>query len=281
MSNKTLPALRPTGPSKGHSAPLSPPTPRGNKQSPIRRHGTSFKGDCSLQHGHEDLKKLDEKVDMLLRKVEDLRQDLIASTTLTTMVNKGNNSWASTTNSPSAFSPGHGNTAESGFDRLVGDVMRPDALSVFANNIEKIYEFWKMLHTMTNVPSDAQDTNAFIFKAFQFIDNAMANQEFPHQLCRLTHVALTNMITRFKRIVAADRRKGKIQSRSGYRNAAVVMDLYLDAQGSIADRVHAKRQLNRRIQTSRRWTELARGCPLLLVAYSDEAERLMFVPPPS
>ncbi|EXL63937.1 hypothetical protein FOPG_19794, partial [Fusarium oxysporum f. sp. conglutinans race 2 54008] len=78
----------------------------------------------------------------------------------------------------------------------------------------------------------------------------------------------------FGRAIAVDRKRGRVRSRSGYRNAAIVMDLFLEAQGFIADRVHAKKQLNRRMQTSRRWTHLARGCPLLLVVYSDAAESL-------
>ncbi|KAH7200884.1 hypothetical protein BKA60DRAFT_658228 [Fusarium oxysporum] len=164
---------------------------------------------------------------------------------------------------------------EPDIDQLARSVMRPDALHVVANNMEKVYEFWRMLHTMTSIPNDTPDTNSFILKAFQFIENTMVGQDLPPQLCRFVHVALTNMTARFGRAIAVDRKRGRIRSRSGYRNAAIVMDLFLEAQGFIADRVHAKKQLNRRMQTSRRWTRLARGCPLLLVVYSDAAESLV------
>ncbi|KAM5521066.1 hypothetical protein FOXYSP1_14956 [Fusarium oxysporum f. sp. phaseoli] len=164
---------------------------------------------------------------------------------------------------------------EPDIDQLARSIMRPDALHVFANNMEKVYEFWKMLHTMTSIPNDTPDTNTFILKAFQFIENTMVRQDLPPQLCRLVHVALTNMTARFGRAIAADRKRGRVRSRSGYRNAAIVMGLFLEAQGFIANRVHAKKQLNRRMQTSRRWTHLARGCPLLLVIYSDAAESLV------
>ncbi|KNB16363.1 hypothetical protein FOXG_21642 [Fusarium oxysporum f. sp. lycopersici 4287] len=133
---------------------------------------------------------------------------------------------------------------EPDIDQLARSVMRPDALHVFANNMEKVYEFWKMLHTMTSIPNDTPDTNAFILKAFG-------------------------------RAIAVNRKRGRVRSRSGYRNAAIVMDLFLEAHGFIADRVHAKKQLNRRMQTSRWWTHLASGCPLLLVVYSDAAESLI------
>lgn len=164
-------------------------------------------------------------------------------------------------------------------DQLACNVVRPEALVVFANNVDKIYEFWRMLHTMTNVPDNTQDTSAQIMKAFQFLDNTMANREYPHQLCRLSHIALTSTITRFKKIIGLNRRQGNIRSRSGYRDAAVVMDLYLDSQGIVSDKVQAKKLLNRRIQTSRRWTELASSYPLLLVTYSDAAESLVSVCP--
>ncbi|KAJ9414897.1 hypothetical protein QL093DRAFT_2105438 [Fusarium oxysporum] len=164
---------------------------------------------------------------------------------------------------------------EPDIDQLARSVMRPDALHVFANNMEKVYEFWKMLHTMTSIPNDTPDTNAFILKAFQFIQNTMVRQDLPPQLCRLVHVALTNMTARFGRAIAVNRKRGRVRSRSGYRNAAIVMDLFLEAHGFIADRVHAKKQLNRRMQTSRWWTHLASGCPLLLVVYSDAAESLI------
>jgi hypothetical protein len=55
------------------------------------------------------------------------------------------------------------------------------------------------------------------------------------------------------------------------------MGLYLGTQGTISDRAQAKKQFNRRMQSSRRWTELAGCCPLLMVIYSDAAEKLMSV----
>jgi hypothetical protein len=162
-------------------------------------------------------------------------------------------------------------------DDLARRIFRPDSQAVVANNAEKIYEFWKALHTRTTIPSNSPDLDIYIMRAFQFLDGTMLNRELPHQLSRLSHVALTKMVGSLKKAVAANRRQGKVESRSGYRNAAIVMDLYLNAQELVADRVRAKRHLNRRMQTSRRWTELARGCPLLLVTHADAAESLVLV----
>jgi hypothetical protein len=80
MSNKTLPSLRPGRSNKGKpdSSMLKVDT---RQLEPIHRQKFSLNARCGLYHNQE-FKNLDNKVDIVLRKLEDLKQDLIASNTL-------------------------------------------------------------------------------------------------------------------------------------------------------------------------------------------------------
>ncbi|KAF9763295.1 hypothetical protein IL306_003165 [Fusarium sp. DS 682] len=84
MSNKGLPALRPPGSGKGKPAPaVYSPVSAGGNRNHICCQDLSSKGECAVHRDREELKKLDDKVDAMLRLLEDLKQDLMASTTLT------------------------------------------------------------------------------------------------------------------------------------------------------------------------------------------------------
>ncbi|KAK2692214.1 hypothetical protein QWA68_008217 [Fusarium oxysporum] len=98
MSNKGLPALRPPGSGNRKSAPVCSPVSAGGNQNPI------YCQACAAHRDGEGLKKIDDKIDSVLRQLEDLKQDLIASTTLTAMGNKTSN--CCTTRTCSSFSPG-------------------------------------------------------------------------------------------------------------------------------------------------------------------------------
>ncbi|EXM35595.1 hypothetical protein V3481_005614 [Fusarium oxysporum f. sp. vasinfectum] len=97
MSNKGLPALRPPGSGNGKLAPVCSPISAGGNQNPI------YCQACAAHGDGEGLKKIDDKIDAVLRQLEDLKQDLIASTTLTAMGNKTSNCC---TAKPCSFSPG-------------------------------------------------------------------------------------------------------------------------------------------------------------------------------
>ncbi|KLO99135.1 Uncharacterized protein Y057_5063 [Fusarium fujikuroi] len=98
MSNKGLPALRPPGSGNRTLAPVFSPISAGGYQSPI------YCQSCAAHRDGEGLKKIDDKIDAVLRQLEDLKQDLIASTTLTAMGNKTSN--CLTPKPCSSFSPG-------------------------------------------------------------------------------------------------------------------------------------------------------------------------------
>jgi len=77
MSNKGLPPLRPPGSGNGKLAPVCSPISAGGNQTPI------YCQACAAHRDGEGLKKIDGKIDAVLRQLEDLKQDLIASTALT------------------------------------------------------------------------------------------------------------------------------------------------------------------------------------------------------
>ncbi|CAM1503410.1 Fc.00g081860.m01.CDS01 [Cosmosporella sp. VM-42] len=157
--------------------------------------------------------------------------------------------------------------------QMAESLASPSAIEAFSENIERIYIFWVQLRVGSSFKHGA-DSDDSIVRALQFIDEMIANKENPRQLSRLSHIALINLIEEINK-QSFQRRQGLIQSKSGHRKATLAIDLYLTAQGPVHNKAHAKKQLNRRLQISRRWMEMPAGCPLLLVTLGDAAEKIV------
>lgn len=156
-------------------------------------------------------------------------------------------------------------------------LLRNDVKPFFAQHCEDIFDCWVSLLCKTTLPLNISSMDNRIIIAFQALDEIIAGKDLHPLVSRLAYVQLSCFLSYLKRLVATDRRQGRISSKVGRRNSSVVMDLYLKAQKHIAHTTAVRKQLGRCVRIATRWAALAGTSPLLLVSYSNEAERIMFV----
>jgi hypothetical protein len=94
--------------------------------------------------------------------------------------------------------------------------------------------------------------------------------KFCHGFYRLAYNRLTHVFESPKKIVASYRRNGLLPSRrSGYGNASVAIDIYIEAQeqaGTSSD------QVKQGSRVARRWRTLAGPSPIFVIIYSEAVE---------
>lgn len=161
------------------------------------------------------------------------------------------------------------------------ELVAHDAEKFCCQHIERIHGFWvALLHSRGSITGGQPQWQKNAINIFRQIDDFMNKNQDNHRLRRMAFIGLAILIEDTKKAIAVNRRNGGIECRPGQRNASLAVDLYLAAQEPIVNRKRAKSQLNRLLATSRRWLALSKGCPLLSVAFSANAEKIMYVPVP-
>ncbi|KAK4201387.1 hypothetical protein QBC40DRAFT_324611 [Triangularia verruculosa] len=112
-----------------------------------------------------------------------------------------------------------------------------------------------------------------IINTFKFLDIARTGGD--RILSRLAYIRLADVFESLKQIVASDRRNGQLPAqRSGYRNASIAIDIYIEAQEQAGTSRDEVKQRNR---VARRWRTLAGPSPIFIIIYSEVAEGLAYV----
>lgn len=157
---------------------------------------------------------------------------------------------------------------------LAQNMLRSDARIEFSTHLFEIYRFWLQLVHNTTLPRNISCTDAGVLAAFQAINRIIASDR--HRLARLAYVRLVSLVASLKSTVSMNHKHGRIHRSVGYRNASVVLDIYVMAQATSTDRT--RQGLSRRIRAAKRWFHLAGSSPLLLITHSDMAEHIVQVP---
>ena len=129
----------------------------------------------------------------------------------------------------------------------------------------------------TTVPINIKSSDPHILDAFRTIDNIILSPK-DELLKRIAYMQLMSVFNSLKKIVSADRLNGLIHRATGYRDATIAIDIYANAQEKKESIPSLRRKLLERKRSARRWLQLAGSSPFLLIAYSDMAERIVYVP---
>ncbi|KAK4148941.1 hypothetical protein C8A00DRAFT_19307 [Chaetomidium leptoderma] len=125
----------------------------------------------------------------------------------------------------------------------------------------------------TTIPDNIASSDPYIINAFKLLDNARTNGD--SILSRLAYIRLAHVFESLKKIVASDRRNGQLPARrSGYRNASIAIDIYIDAQEQAGT---SREEVKKRNRVARRWRTLAGPSPIFVIIYSEAAEGLAYV----
>ena len=129
----------------------------------------------------------------------------------------------------------------------------------------------------TTIPINIKSSDPHILDAFRTIDNIILSPK-DELLKRIAYMRLMSVFNSLKKIVSADRSNGLIHRATGYRDATIAIDIYASAQEKNGDIPLLRRNLLERKRSARRWLQLAGSSPFLLIAYSNIAERIVYVP---
>lgn len=81
-------------------------------------------------------------------------------------------------------------------------------------------------------PEDVTTSDSGVINAFKLLDKPRTGRD--NILSRLAYIRLAHVFESLEKIVASDRRNGRLLARkSGYRNASVVVDIYIEAQEQV------------------------------------------------
>lgn len=145
----------------------------------------------------------------------------------------------------------------------------------FIGKIESVLGRWAILLTQTKMTCEILSTDRRVFAVLRALDKAITAQNGDKLLSRLAQVQLVRVLEALEARVAMERQNGHLHRRSGYRNASIVLDIYMSAQEMVPS--ISRRALIERKRVAKRWNELAGPWPLFLLVYSEEAEEIMFV----
>jgi len=156
---------------------------------------------------------------------------------------------------------------------MVPEIVWPDAITVFANHFERAADSWVSILMQTTIPDNIGSSDPCVINAFKFLDRARTSSD--GILSRLAYIRLADVFESLKQIVASDRRNGRLPAqRSGYRNASVAVDIYIEAQEQAGT---SRDEVKQRHRVARRWRTLAGPSPIFIIIYSAAAEGLAYV----
>jgi hypothetical protein len=82
-----------------------------------------------------------------------------------------------------------------------------------------------------------------------------------------------------KNVAATERLAGREPRKRGRRDASIAIDYYLTFKGTPSDNIFSRVQMSRYMDIGRRWYLLEGPSPLLLCAYSDIADEIVYILP--
>jgi hypothetical protein len=143
----------------------------------------------------------------------------------------------------------------------------------FLRAVETVLIPWVTLLKETTPSDNALSSDPRFLGAFKLLDAAIDGQENSRRLLtRLAYIQLHRLMKLLQGRVAVDRQAGRIHRRSGYKNAYIVLDIYMSAQNHPSP---SRRNLIERKCLARRWHDLAGSWPVFVLVYSEDADKIM------
>lgn len=168
-------------------------------------------------------------------------------------------------------SPGREAFPNPPYGTLVKCLIRSDAREFVLTSYEDIYLAWTTLQQSTSFPSNIPCTDTRVASALSYLDAMITDRGNSHLLKRLAYVQLTRTVAALYELISNDRNV-RAWPRKRQVHSDVAVDIYLRAQ----TRKCRRNEILRRMSLGKRWFDLAGPSPLLVVTYSDDAERVVY-----
>ena len=150
-------------------------------------------------------------------------------------------------------------------------LVRHDAKEFFAEHCEEIFKAWLSVLSTATLPENITHADSRVADVIVSLNNIITTSETPYYP-RLAYIQLIRVLATLKERIKSDRDSGLIIGKSGHRDATLAIDTCL-AKGMVDRKViHELRRVGNR------WAILSKVSPLLVLTFTDTAERIMYVP---
>ncbi|KAL6409079.1 hypothetical protein AUP68_05448 [Ilyonectria robusta] len=156
-------------------------------------------------------------------------------------------------------------------------LMGANPLQSFNKNCESVLVDWNRLKSETAIPDATSSSDSRIVHAFKAIDNVICGIRGSTLLRRLAYVRLMQLFTFVENLVRFERESGRVKRGRCCRDASVALDVYISAQEGTLSPSEIRQQVKQRKRVGKKWTDLSKPSPLLVLIYSGAADSIVCV----
>lgn len=160
---------------------------------------------------------------------------------------------------------------------IMQNILRRDTVEFFAANYKETIRFWSDLLTKTTLPWNILQSNEGIAVAFKTIETIINDRGKTVLAYRLAHAPLSQLLSYLQGVIASNRRQGRLPRLFARTNNAFAIDIYLRVQQKHFG-VY-KRMLHKRVQLAKQWVAISGAHPLLLVTFTKEVKKIIYIVP--
>jgi len=157
-------------------------------------------------------------------------------------------------------------------------LMRHDATTFLKGNYHSICDGWASSFEKASVMCNHGSASKSAVAKLDVLESIILNGENPPLVLRLAYFYLVPAIKALEYAAKVDRLSGQVPRKRGRSDASATIDSYLNFKGIPLDKKFFRSQLSRYVSIARRLSLLAGPSPLLLYAYTDEADEIVYVP---
>ncbi|KAH8772360.1 hypothetical protein BGZ57DRAFT_419290 [Hyaloscypha finlandica] len=161
---------------------------------------------------------------------------------------------------------------------IAQNLIKYNATTFLIDNYQSICKNWtSLLERTPPVGMGSSATTSILAAQLDVVRSIIMNRETPPLMLRLAYVKFVRVMEDLEDAAAAERLAGREPRERGRRDASIAIDYYLTFKGVASDNAFSRTQVSRCMDIGRRWYSLEGLSPLLLCAYSDVADEIVYV----
>jgi hypothetical protein len=157
-------------------------------------------------------------------------------------------------------------------------LIRYNTTTFLKGNYHSICNGWVLSFEKASIIYNHGSTSKSAVAKLDVLESIILNGETPPLVLRLAYFHLVPAIKVLEYAAKVDRLSGQVPRKRSRSNASTAIDCYLNFKGIPLDMKFFRSQLLRYISIARRLSLLAGPSPLLLYAYTDKADEIIYMP---
>jgi hypothetical protein len=159
---------------------------------------------------------------------------------------------------------------------IAQNLIKYNATTFLIDNYKSICKNWiSLLERTPPVGTGSSATSSILATQLDVVRSIIINRETPPLMLRLAYVKFVRVMEDLKDAAATERLAGREPRERGRRDTSIAIDYYLTFKGAASDKA-SRTQVSRCMDIGRHWYSLEGPSPLLLCAYSDVADEIVY-----